>query len=316
MTKIVVLNGGVVNYDGQIDWQALGADVTVYSATEPDQILARVADAEVVVTKEMPVPGELVRQFPESVRLIVEAGTGYNNHDCAALRERGITLANIPAYSTQRVAHTAIMLMLNLASSMQEQLRMLERGDHRNFSDHLLLPHVELNGKTLGVIGFGHIGREIIKVAQALGMHILVATRTQRSDRDGIHFTTQAELLAQSDFVSLNLPLTAATHHLINADTLRQMKKSAFLVNTARGGLIDEPALVTALQTGVIAGAGLDVQEVEPLPDASPLYTLPNAIVTPHMGWRGLETRQRLAAMVKQNITAFVAGQPINVVTD
>ncbi|WP_054677072.1 NAD(P)-dependent oxidoreductase [Lacticaseibacillus sharpeae] len=316
MAKVVVLNGDVVNYDGQIDWQALADDVTVYGVTATDEILARVAGAEVVVTKEMPLPGAIVRQFPASVRLVVEAGTGYNNHDLHALRDMGITLTNIPAYSTQRVAHTAIMLMLNLASSMQVQLRMLARGDHRNFSNHLLVPHVELNGKTLGVVGFGHIGREIIKVAQALGMHILVATRTKRADRDGIHFTTQAELLAQSDFVSLNLPLTEQTRHMINAETLAQMKPSAFLINTARGGLVDEPALITALQAGTIAGAGLDVQEVEPLPDDSPLFDLPSVIVTPHMGWRGLETRQRLARLVGANITAFLAGKPINVVGD
>jgi glycerate dehydrogenase len=314
MQKVVVLNGDVVNYDGKIDWHELADDVTVYPETATDQILARVADATIVVTKEMPLPGDIVRQFPDSVRMVVEAGTGYNNHDLNALADKGITLTNIPAYSTQRVAHTAIMLMLNLASSMQIQLRMLERGDHRNFSDHLMVDHVELNGKTLGVFGFGHIGREIIKVAQALGMRILVSTRTPRADRDGIHFTTQADLLTQSDFVSLNLPLVPATKHMINAATLKQMKPTAFLINTARGGLVDEAALVGALENGVIAGAGLDVQEVEPLSDASPLFDLPNVIVTPHMGWRGLETRQRLANMVRENIAAFLNGQPINVV--
>ena len=314
MQKVVVLNGDVVNYDGQLDWHTLPGDVTVYGSTAEDEILARVAGKTVVVTKEMPLPGALVRQFPASVKMVVEAGTGYNNHDTAALSAKGITLTNIPAYSTQRVAHTAIMLMLNLASSMQQQLRMLERGDHRNFSEHLMVPHMELNGKTLGVVGFGHIGREIIKVAQALSMNILVATRTKRANRDGIHFTTLSDLLANSDFVSLNLPLTPATRHMINADTLVAMKPSAFLINTARGGLVDESALVAALQSGVIAGAGLDVQEVEPLPDDSPLFDLPNVIVTPHMGWRGLETRQRLVDMVAANIKAFADGTPINVV--
>lgn len=314
MTKIVVLNGAVVNYDDQIDWQQLGNDVTVYDHTAEAEILPRVADTTVVVTKEMPLPGDIVRQFPDSVRLVVEAGTGTNNHDLAALSARGITLTNIPAYSTDRVAQTAIMMMLNLASTMQVQIRMLAARNHDNFQRRLMVPHVELNGKTLGVVGFGHIGRAVIRIAQAMGMNILVATRTPRADRDGIHFTTMADLLRRSDVVSLHLPLTPQTHHMIDADALALMKPSAFLVNTARGGLIDQDALIQALQDHQIAGAGLDVQEVEPLPDNSPLYDMDNVIITPHMGWRGLETRQRLAKMVADNIAAFLAGDPVNVI--
>lgn len=314
MAKIVVLNGGVVNYDGLIDWKQLGADVEVHDVTPTEQILERVRDATVVVTKEMPLPGDVVRNFPQSVKLVVEAGTGYNNHDLAALKERGITLANVPAYSTERVAHTAIMLMLNLASTMQTQIAMLARGDHRNFSDHLMVRHVELNGKTLGVIGFGHIGKAVVKVAQALDMKIIVATRTPREDVDGIHFTTQEEVFSTSDFVSLNLPLTPATHHLVNASTLALMKSDAFLINTSRGGLVDEVALVEALQEHRIGGAGLDVQETEPLAESSPLFSLDNVIITPHIGWRGLETRQRLAGIVADDINAFLAGEPINLV--
>lgn len=312
MQKVVVLNGEVVNYDHQIDWSKLPGDVTAYDSTSQDKIIERIQGATVVVTKEMPMPGEIIRQFPDSVKMVCEAGTGFNNYDIDALKERGIVLTNIPAYSTQRVAHTAIMLMMNLASSMQEQMRMLAVGNHDNFSKHLMVTHEELNGKTLGVIGFGNIGRTVIKVAQALEMNILVSTRTPRDDFDDIHFTTQDELFAKSDFVSLNLPLNQATHHMVDAQVLDSMKSTAFLINTARGGLIDQDALVTALQQHKIAGAGLDVQEVEPLPDDSPLFTLPNAIVTPHIGWRGLETRQRLVKMISDNIAAFFDGDPIN----
>ncbi|MFD0896844.1 NAD(P)-dependent oxidoreductase [Loigolactobacillus binensis] len=312
MTKIVVLNGEQVNYDQQLDWHTIAADVSVYESSTPTQIIERAQGATILVTKELSMPGDLIRQLPESVQMIVEAGTGYNNFDLSALREQHITLTNIPEYSTQRVAHTAIMLMLSLASSMQTQLGMLALGDHANFEQHLLVKHVELNGKTLGVVGYGHIGRAIIKVARAMEMTILVATRTPREDIAGIHFTTQENLFAQSDFVSLNLPLTTATQHMVNAKLLKTMKPTAFLINTARGGLIDEAALITALQQHVIAGAGLDVQEVEPLPDDSPLFTLPNVIVTPHIGWRGLETRQRLIKMVGDNIAAFTAHAPIN----
>lgn len=312
MTKIVVLNGAVVNYDHAMNWQQLGTNVQVYEHSAPTEILGRVQDATVVVTKEMPLPGDIVAQFPDSVKLVVEAGTGFNNHDLEALKAKHIALANVPAYSTERVADTALMLMLNLASSMQIQLKMLAKGDHRNFSEHLMVPHVELNGKTLGVIGFGHIGQALIKIAQAMGMQILVSTRTKRVDRDGIHFTTQADLLQHSDFVSLNLPLTPATTHLIDADALKQMKPSAFLINTARGGLIDEPALIQALQNHDIAGAGLDVQASEPLADDSPLFQLDNVIVTPHIGWRGLETRQRLVKIVADDIQAFLKGDALN----
>jgi glycerate dehydrogenase len=244
--------------------------------------------------------------------MICEAGTGYNNLDLAAAREKGIVVCNIPAYSSERVAHTAILLILSLASSLQKQIRMLAEGDHDNFHRHLMVDHVEVNGKTLGVIGYGNIAQEIIKVAQALGMNILVGTRTPREDVYGVHFTTNEEVFADSDFLSLNCPLTASTRHMINARTLATMKPTAYVVNTARGALIDEAALIQALDQGVIAGAGLDVQEVEPLDDASPLYTMDNVIITPHMGWRGLETRRRLVSMVGDNIRAFAAGHPIN----
>lgn len=312
MTKIVVLNGDVVNYDHTMDWQQLGESVQVYPSSATDQILDRVQAATVVVTKEMPLPKAIVAQLPDSVKLVVEAGTGYNNHDLEALKAKHIALANVPAYSTQRVADTALMLMLNLASSMQQQLTMLAHGDHRNFSQHLMVPHVELNGKTLGVIGFGHIGQALIKIAQAMDMQILVATRTKRDDRDGIHFTSQADLLVHSDFVSLNLPLTPDTANLIDASALQLMKPSAFLINTARGGLVDEPALIQALKHHEIAGAGLDVQASEPLADDSPLFALDNVIVTPHIGWRGLETRQRLVKIVADDIQAFLQGEALN----
>ena len=312
MPKVVVLNAEVVNYDGQAGFEQIADDVDVYGSSTTAQIAARTAGAAVVVTKEMPMGAEQIAQLPDTVQMCVEAGTGFNNYDLAALQERGIALTNIAAYSTDRVADTALMLMLGLASSLQVQMRMLAAVNHANFNDHLLVPHLELTGKTLGVVGFGHIGQALIHRAQALGMQILVSTRTQRPDQSGIHFTTQEDMLRRSDFVSLHVPLVPATRHLINAQTLEQMKSSAFLINTARGGLVDEPALIQALQAKTIAGAGLDVQEVEPLPDDSPLYDMSNVIVTPHIGWRGLETRQRLVRMVGDNIQSWFAGKPLN----
>ena len=310
--KTVVLNAGLVNYDGNVDYSKVASEVVIYDETSEDKILERVDGFTIVVTKEMKVTGDIIRKFPDSVKMICEAGTGYNNIDLDAVREKGIILCNIPAYSSERVVHTAILMILNLASSMQKQIRMLSEGNHDNFHKHLMVDHVEVNGKILGVIGYGNIAKEIIKVAQALGMKILVTTRTPRADVENIHFTTNEEVFMQSDFISLNCPLNESTRHMINKETLAMMKPTAYLVNTARGALVDEKALIDALQNNVIAGAGLDVQEVEPLDDASPLYTMDNVIITPHMGWRGLETRQRLVSLIQDNIRAFSKGQPIN----
>ncbi|WP_143320166.1 NAD(P)-dependent oxidoreductase [Clostridium sp. HBUAS56010] len=310
--KTVVLNAGLVNYDGNVDYSTIASEVVIYDETPEDKILERVNGFTVVVTKEMKVSGNIIRKFPDSVKMICEAGTGYNNIDLEAVREKGIVLCNIPAYSSERVAHTAILMILNLASSMQKQIRMLAESNHDNFHKHLMVDHVELNGKTLGVIGYGNIAKETIKVARAMGMKILVSTRTPREDTENVHFTTNEKLLAQSDFISLSCPLNESTRHMINKETLAMMKPTAFLVNTARGALIDEKALIEALNNKTIAGAGLDVQEAEPLDDASPLYTMEDVIITPHMGWRGLETRKRLVSLIQGNIKAFTDGQPVN----
>ena len=313
--KTVVLNAAKMNYDGNLDFSILSDDVTVYDDTTPEQLLERIQGAGVVVTKEMPVSGDLIRRFPDSVKIICEAGTGYNNIDLAAAREKGIIVCNVPSYSSERVAHTAIMMILNLSSTMQTQMKMLAKGDHSNFTKHLQVPHVEVNGKTLGIIGAGNIGRAVIKIAKALDMDILVYTRTPREDSDGIRYVDLDTLLANSDYISLHCPLTPQTRHIINKETLSKMKPSAFLVNTSRGALVDEPALIEALQNGVIAGAALDVQETEPPAEDNPLYTLDNVILTPHMGWKGLETRQRLVSILDGNIKAFFAGNPRNVVS-
>lgn len=314
MKKVVVLNAQKMNYDGNLDYSGLSPDTVTYDDTTPDQVLERITDATVVVTKEMPVSAELIRQFPDCVKLICEAGTGYNNIAIDAAREKGITVCNVPAYSSERVAHTAVMMMLNLASMMQVQIKMLAKGDRRNFTDHLMVSHVELNGKTLGIVGMGHIGREVAKVGQALGMKVIAYNRSAREDEENLHFDTLEYVLTNSDFVSLHCPLSEATHHMINERTLALMKPSAFLINTARGGLVDEKALIRALQEHRIAGAGLDVQETEPPVEDNPLYEMDQVILTPHMGWRGLETRQRLVSIVADDIQNFFAGTPINVV--
>lgn len=313
--KCVVLNAKKMNFDGKLDFSILSSDVTVYDDTTEQQLIKRIQGKDIIVTKEMPVNAEMIQQFPESIKLICEAGTGYNNIDLEAARKRGITVCNIPAYSTDRVAHTAIMMILNLSSSMQIQMKMLACGNHDNFTKNLQVPHVEVNNKTLGVIGAGHIGKKVIQIAKALDMNILVHSRTPKEDEEKIHYVSLEELLKNSDYVSLHCPLTENTKHMINKDTLSLMKPSAFIINTARGALIDGKALIEALKNGTIAGAGLDVQENEPLEENNPLYIMDNVILTPHMGWKGLETRKRLVSILANNIKKFIEGNPINVVS-
>ena len=295
--RVVVVNAGKMNYDHALDFSILSNDVQVYEDSTNAELIERIQGARVVVTKELPVSADLLSQFPDTVELIVEAGTGYNNIDLDAAKKKGITVSNIPAYSTERVAHTVIMMILNFASTMQQQIGMLVKGDRSNFTKYLQVSHTEVNGKTLGVVGAGHIGMEVIKVAKALGMNILVHTRTPKADGDGIRYVSLDELLANSDYVTLHCPLNEV------------------IVNTGRGPLINEKDLCEALAAKRIAGAGLDVQEVEPPAEDSPLYTLDNVIITPHMGWKGLETRQRLVGIIRDNVQAFFKGEPINVVS-
>lgn len=313
--RVVVVNASKMNYDQALDFSVLSSDVQVYDDSTHEELIERIQGARVVVTKELPVGADLLSQFPDTVKLIVEAGTGYNNIDLNAAKERGITVCNIPAYSTERVAHTVIMMILNFASTMQKQIGMLAKGDRSNFTKHLQVSHTEVNGKTLGVVGAGHIGMEVIKVAKALGMNILVHTRTPKADGDGIRYVSLDELLENSDYITLHCPLNDQTKHMINTETIGKMKSSAVIVNTGRGPLINEADLCEALATKRIAGAGLDVQEVEPPAEDSPLYTLDNVIITPHMGWKGLETRQRLVGIIRDNVQAFFKGEPINVVS-
>ena len=313
--RVVVVNAGKMNYDHALDFSILSNDVQVYDNSTNEELIERIQGARVVVTKELPVNAELLSQFPDTVKLIVEAGTGYNNIDLNAAKERGITVCNIPAYSTERVAHTVIMMILNFASTMQKQIGMLAKGDRSNFTKYLQVSHTEVNGKTLGVVGAGHIGMEVIKVTKALGMNILIHTRTPKADGDGIRYVSLDELLENSDYITLHCPLNDQTKHMINKETIAKMKPNAVIVNTGRGPLINEADLCEALAAKRIAGAGLDVQEVEPPAEDSPLYTLDNVIITPHMGWKGLETRQRLVGIIRDNVQAFFKGEPINVVS-
>lgn len=316
--QAVLLNAERLDFDKKLDFSALAAavQVTRHEHSSAEDIPGRTEGFEVVITKELPVGAELIERFAPSVRVICEAGTGFNNIDIAAARKRGIAVCNVPAYSNDAVAQLVITFVLNFSCSLIQQQRMLWNKDQSNFSCALQVPHFELQGKILGLIGgSGTIGSKVKEIALTLGMTVLISSRNPKpSDDERVQVVTQEELLQRSDFVSIHCPLSDATRHLINMEQLQKMKRTAFLVNTARGPIIKEDDLIKALQTGVIAGAGLDVQDVEPPPADSLLYTLENVILTPHIGWKRLETRQRLMNMVAENVAAFLKGSPQNVV--
>lgn len=318
MKNTVFLNVAKLDFDNKLDFSSLTklTTVTKYDASSHEEILERVKDQNIIITKEMPVGRDLISQFPPSVKLICEAGTGYNNIDIVAAKEKNITVCNVPSYSTEAVAQLVITFILNLSSSLIQQQIMLQQKNFDNFTKYLQVLHFELQNKTLGVIGgTGAIGQNVIKIALTLGMNILIYNRTPKvCDDPKVQFVALDELLRQSDFVTIHCPLTADTKHLINKDKLKIMKSTAFIINTARGAIIEESHLIEALQQGEIAGAALDVQDPEPPELDNPLFSMDNVIMTPHIGWRRFESRQRLIELMAVNIEAFIQGKPINVV--
>ena len=317
MNNLVFLNSGKINFDDKIDFSSLAnfTKVTNYEDSNNEEILARVEDQNIVITKELPIGRDLIEKFPESIKLICEAGTGYNNIDIDAAKEKDILVCNIPSYSTEAVAQLVITFILSLSSSLVHQQRMIENKNFDNFNKHLMVPHFEVQNKTLGVIGVGSIGKQVIKVAKALGMHILVYNRTIKDLGDSnIKFVTLEELLKKSDFVTIHCPLNNQTKHLINKSNLQLMKPSAFIINTARGAIIKEEDLIEALVNKEIAGAALDVMDPEPPSTENPLFDMENVILTPHIGWRCFESRQRLIELLAENVRAFIEGKPINII--
>lgn len=317
MKNTVFLNSSKLDFDKKLDYSPISsiADFKQYDTSSAEEIASRVKDQNIVITKELPVGGEIISKFPDSVKMICEAGTGYNNIDIQAAKEKNIIVCNIPGYSTEAVAQQAMTLMLTLATSMSQQQIKVKQKNFDFFTKAPIFTLFELNGKTLGVIGFGKIAQEIIKLGQAFNMNIIVYTRTPKEGViKNVKFVSLEELFKQSDFISAHCPLTPDTKHIINKTTLGMMKKSAYIINTARGGLINEADLIQSLKEGKIAGAGLDVQDPEPPATDNPLFAMENVVLTPHIGWKPVETRQRLVGIVADNIKSFLAGNPVNVV--
>lgn len=317
MLNTVFLNSLKVDFDKKLNFESITqvTHLTNYDSSNDEEILERVIDQNIVITKELPLGRDLIAQFPSSVKLICEAGTGYNNIDLKAAKEKNITVCNIPGYSSEAVAQLTLTLILTLSSSLIIQQNMLQQKNYDNFTKYLKVPHMEVLGKTLGLIGSGGIGGQVIKLARSLGMNILVYSRTPKKwDDPNIHSASFEELLKQSDFVSIHCPLTPETKHLINKDTIKFMKPTAFIINTSRGSIIKETDLIEALQNKTIAGAALDVQEQEPPELDNPLFDMENVILTPHIGWKCIESRQRLINLIAGDIKAFSDGNPINVI--
>ena len=286
--------------------------------TDPNQLLQLVNEhqPEIVITKEMNVPATCVEQYPDCVKLLCEAGTGYNNIPLHAARSRGMVVCNIPTYSTEAVAHMAITYIMNLSINMFEQQAMLQRGDRSNFIGPFTLPLSEINNKTLGLVGgSGKIGSKVADIALALGMNIIISSRKGTLPKEhhlnghpNLHVVSTenvSELLQNSDYVSLHTPLNDETRNTFGRSQISQMKSTAYLINTSRGGVCNEQELIDCLKENVIAGAGLDVTTTEPPSMDSELWSLRNVYLSPHIGWRRIETRQRLVDMTYDNILAY-----------
>jgi len=316
--KIVVLDGYCLN-PGDLSWDALNTlgEVRVYDRTPPASAIDRIGDAEAVLLNKIPLSAETLAACP-SLRYVGVLATGYNVVDVAAAASRGIAVTNIPTYGTASVAQHAIAMLLNATNQVARHARVSRRGEWSRNPDwsFAVTPLIELAGKTIGIVGFGRIGQQTARIAAALGMKVLAYDHKMDAAPADFPFTwiSLRGLLEESDVVSLHVPLFPDTKGLINAQTLKRMKPSAILINTSRGPLIDEEALAEALQSRTIAAAALDVLCQEPPAEDNPLLRLDNCVITPHVAWATREARERLLGMAVDNLRAWLAGSPQNVV--
>lgn len=316
--KIVLLDAYAAN-PGDLSWDGLRefGEVTVYDRTAPEDVLARIGDAEVVYVNKVRLDGQTLRQC-ENLKLVSVLATGYNVVDTAAAKELGILVCNSPSYSTASVAQLTIAHLLELCSHVGALSDACHSGRWAACPDFCFwdAPLMELSGKTMGIIGYGTIGRAVGAIAQALGMRLLVNARHSDPALESptCRYAPLEELLAQSDVVTLHCPQTPETTGLIDRARIAQMKDGAILLNTSRGGLIVEQDLADALRSGKLRGAAVDVVSQEPIRPENPLLSAPNCLMTPHVAWAPLEARQRLLAIAKENLAAYCSGSPINVV--
>jgi glycerate dehydrogenase len=314
--RIVVLDGYTLN-PSDLSWEDLTSLGTceIFDRSAPDEVLQRAASAELLLTNKTELNSSLIQALPV-VRYIGILATGTNVVDLGAARARGITVANVPAYGTRSVAQATLALLLELTHHAGDHARGVRAGRWSRSADWCYwdFPLVELDRLKMGIVGYGRIGRLVGELASALGMGVLASSRSSPSGPAQVRFVELETLFRESDVVSLHCPLTDTTRRLVNGPRLALMKPSAFLLNTSRGGLVDEAALANALNSGRIAGAGLDVLSSEPPAPDNPLLQARNCIITPHLAWATRAARSRLMKTAVENVRAFLAGSPCNVV--
>ena len=316
--RIVVLDGHTLN-PGDNPWTDVEkqGDFTVYDRTEPGLIVARASGAQIVLTNKTPLSAETLVRLPD-LRFIAVLATGYNVVDVDAARDRGIPVSNVPVYGTDSVAQFTFALILELCHHVALHSQAVHDGEWSGCPDFCFwkTPLVELAGSKMGIIGFGRIGRRVGELAHAFGMEVLAydAFPGPSPDYRPFAWKTLDEVFAEADVVSLHCPQTPDNARFVNRRMLDLMKPGAFLINAARGGLVNEADLADALNAGRIAGAALDVVSTEPIRDDSPLLTAKNCLITPHMAWGTLSARRRLMQTTADNVAAFIAGKPENVV--
>ena len=314
--KIVLTDCATVVSNSDLDLTRLEAfgDVTYYDETPAELTAERIKDADVVILNKT-VIGKRELDAAKNLKLIALFATGYNNIDIEYAREKGIVVCNVPGYSTDSVTQVTVSLMLELASSTSSYVSSVANGDWKRSSQfsYFSYPISEISGKTLGIYGLGTIGMSVARVALAFGMKVIAYTRTPKQ-MDGVEAVSETELFERSDYLSFHCPLTDKTAKTVNERTLALMKPTACIINTARGGVIDEYALADALKNKKIRAAALDVLTYEPMAADCPLFGIENCIITPHIAWASIEARTRLIGKVSENLSAFCNGTPINVV--
>jgi len=312
----IVVTGDYMFNSGDVSWAAIEAisNPVRYERTPPELMIERCKGADVVLINKTPVSREMIEALP-GLKLISVLATGYNMVDLQAATERGITVCNVPTYSTASVAQHCFALILELTNSVGMHAASVAQGGWDNNIEwcYNLKPINGLDGKTIGIVGYGNIGRQTAMVAKAFGMKVLYNSRHKKEDTTGTYATLE-ELFTQSDVISLHCPLTTENKQFVNARLIGLMKPSALIINTARGPLINEDDLANALNNNIIAGAGLDVLSTEPPAHDNPLLTAKNCIITPHNAWMGLEARQKVLDVTALNIRSFLDGKPVNVV--
>lgn len=312
--KIVVLDGYTLN-PGDNSWDSLRAlgEVVIHDRTPADQVVERSRDAEVVLTNKVPLPAAELVQLPK-LKLIAIMATGYNIVDIASAKQQGVVVCNVPTYSTESVAQFTFALLLELCHHVGAHSALVHEGQWTRSADFCFwrYPLIELSGKTMGIVGFGRIGRRVGQIAEAFGMRVLAGSAPGvevKADRVPL-----AKLFAQADVISLHCPQTPANAGFVNRELLKVAKPTAMLINTARGGLVNEVDLAEALNENRLGGAAVDVVSAEPMRAGHPLLGAKNCIITPHIAWATLAARRRLMVTTVGNITAFAAGRPVNVV--